>query len=160
MNSSLNSKEVDKKVINTMKKVEILYSISKYLIKYRKDKHLTQKEMAKILDMDQSMIAKLESGTYNPTFKKLFDITTKLTNNSDMYIDILEEIQYNVKLVDSVSKEFYIFNSKINDLNEIQNCYKEFEKTYNDNKKAINIYMTYNIEEWRTINDKIEVSNA
>lgn len=84
--------------------------------------------MAKILDMDQSMIAKLESGTYNPTFKKLFDITTKLTNNSDLYIDILEEIQYNVKLVDSVSKEFYIFNSKINDFDEIKDYYKEIDK--------------------------------
>lgn len=159
MNSSLNSKEVDKKVINTMKKVEILYSISKYLIKYRKDKHLTQKEMAKILDMDQSMIAKLESGTYNPTFKKLFDITTKLTNNSDLYIDILEEIQYNVKLVDSVSKEFYIFNSKINDFDEIKDYYKEIDKKHNYNEN-ISIYMTYNIEEGRTINDKIKVSNA
>ena len=159
MNSFSNSKEVNNKVINMMKKVEILYSISKYLIKYRKENHLTQKEMAKILDMDQSMIAKLESGTYNPTFKKLFDITYKLTNNSDMYIDILEEIQYNVKLVDSISKEFYIFSSKINDFEEIKNYYKKFDKksSYNEN---ISICMTYSIEEGRTINDKIKVSNA
>ena len=86
-------------------------------------------------------------------------IYPKLTNNSDLYIDILEEIQYNVKLVDSVSKEFYIFNSKINDFDEIKDYYKELDKKHNYNEN-ISIYMTYNIEEGRTINDKIKVSNA
>lgn len=89
MNNCLSSNEIDNKVVNTMKKVEILYSISKYLINYRKENNLTQKEMAKKLNIDQSMIAKLESGTYNPTFKKLFDITNKLINNSYMFIHIL-----------------------------------------------------------------------
>lgn len=159
MNNSLDSKKVDKNVINTVKKVEMLYSISKFLINYRKENHLTQQEMAKKLNMDQSMIAKLESGYYNPTFKKLFDITNKLTDSSDMFLDILEEIKYNIRLVDSVSKEFYIFNSNINDCDEIKNYYKEYDKNYNDSK-TITIIMTYNMEEGRTINDKIKVSNA
>ena len=50
---------------------QLLLSISKTITKYRKDNKLTQKELAKILDINQVMISKLERGNYNPTIKLL-----------------------------------------------------------------------------------------
>ena len=68
---------------------EILFAISKSLKEYRKEKGFSQKELAKLLDVDQTMISKLESGEYNPTFKQLHKISRTLTNSSSLFIDIL-----------------------------------------------------------------------
>lgn len=52
--------------------------------------------MAKILEFDQVMISKLESGNYNPTFKQLHKISRKLTNSADLFIKALENIIDNI----------------------------------------------------------------
>lgn len=75
---------------------EILFSISKAIINYRKENHLTQKEFAEKLKVNQTMISKLESGDYNPTFKTIYNISRKLENSSKMFIDILDEIKINL----------------------------------------------------------------
>ena len=69
---------------------EVLFTISKAIINYRKENHLTQKELAKKLKVNQTMISKLESGDYNPTFKTIYNISRKLKNSSKMFIDILD----------------------------------------------------------------------
>ena len=71
---------------------EILFEISETLRKYRKEKKLTQKQLADIIGIDQVMISKLESGNYNPTFKQLHKISRKLTNSADLFIDTLRGI--------------------------------------------------------------------
>ena len=65
---------------------QILLSISKTIAKYRRDNILTQKELAKILGINQVMISKLERGNYNPTVKLLYNISRKLTKSSDLLI--------------------------------------------------------------------------
>ncbi len=75
---------------------EILFTISKAIINYRKENHLTQKEFAEKLKVNQTMISKLESGDYNPTFKTIYNISRKLENSSKMFIDILDEIKINL----------------------------------------------------------------
>lgn len=75
---------------------EILFEISRSLKDYRKENHLTQKQLAKLLEFDQVMISKLESGIYNPTFKQLHKISRKLTNSADLFINVLENIIENI----------------------------------------------------------------
>jgi predicted transcriptional regulator len=82
---------------------EVLFTISKAIINYRKENHLTQKELAKKLKVNQTMISKLESGDYNPTFKTIYNISRKLENSSKMFIDILDEIKANLCKI-SISK--------------------------------------------------------
>lgn len=72
---------------------EILFAISEKIINYRKENNLTQKELAKILNVNQTMISKLESGRYNPTFKVIYNISRKLESSSNMFIDILDNIK-------------------------------------------------------------------
>lgn len=78
---------------------EILLTISKSIIEYRREKGITQKELAKILEVNQTMVSKLESGNYNATFKSIHKITRKLTKSSEMFAKILEEMIKNVRQI-------------------------------------------------------------
>lgn len=101
---------------------EILFEISKSLKKYRKENKLTQKQLAKLLEFDQVMISKMESGNYNPTFKQLHKISRKLTNSASLLIDVLENI--------------------INDLNRMYKSTYEItikKENYDDSDKKSNI---------------------
>lgn len=80
------------KIDNVLEYEQILLSISKAIIKYRKDNKLTQNDLAKILDINQVMISKLEKGNYNPTIKLLHTISRKLTSSSDLFINMLKDI--------------------------------------------------------------------
>ena len=71
---------------------EILLSISKSIMNYRKTNHLTQEKLAHKLKMDQTMISKIERGNYNPTIKLLYTISVKLTKSTDLFIDVLKDI--------------------------------------------------------------------
>lgn len=112
---------------------ELLYAISEYLINYRKEKKLTQIKLAQILKVNQTMISKLESGDYNPTFKQIYNISWKLSNSSDLFLEILKKIEEKIKKV--TSQEY-----KLN----IQNV--ENSKYYTNNELKCNIinFGTYN----------------
>ena len=71
---------------------QILLSISKAISNYRKKYKLTQKELASRLNVNQVMISKLERGNYNPTIKLLHSISRKLTNSSNLFIDMLKDM--------------------------------------------------------------------
>lgn len=97
----LNTKQIiekdTEKVDEILELVEIYYAISKELLNYRKEHNLTQEELAKKLKMNQTMISKLESGRYNPTFKLIHQISRKLDNSnkffSEVLLNILKEIR-------------------------------------------------------------------
>ena len=89
-------KEDTSKIDEILEYEEILFEISESIKKYRKENNLTQKQLAKILEFDQVMISKLESGNYNPTFKQLHKISRKLTNSADLFIKALESIIDNI----------------------------------------------------------------
>ena len=89
-------KEDTSKIDEILEYEEILFEISESIKKYRKENNLTQKQLAKILEFDQVMISKLESGNYNPTFKQLHKISRKLTNSADLFIKALENIIDNI----------------------------------------------------------------
>lgn len=88
---------------------EMLYAISESIINYRKSNNLSQKELAKKLNVNQTMISKLESGTYNPTFIKIQQMCRELTNSPEMFIEILENIK---RAIRRVTKKNYTIDSK------------------------------------------------
>lgn len=92
-----------------LEREELLYAISESIINYRKKNGLTQIELAKKLDVNQTMISKLEKGTYNPTFIKIQEICRKLTNSSDMFIEVLENIKRAIK---KVTEKSYVLENK------------------------------------------------
>ncbi len=81
---------------------EILNSISKIIIKYRKDKKLTQQEFAKRVGVKQSMISKIESGKNNATFREIYRISRKATNSNEIFKKILKEILENLEETEEV----------------------------------------------------------
>lgn len=56
----------------------ILVNISSRLINFRVNNNITQKDLAKRLDISQAMVSKLESGDYNPTVGQLWKVSKKL----------------------------------------------------------------------------------
>ena len=59
----LNNQEVQ----NELKMNEAEYKIIEEIIMARKEKNLTQKDLAELIGTKQSNISRLESGNYNPT---------------------------------------------------------------------------------------------
>ncbi|KRQ86533.1 anaerobic benzoate catabolism transcriptional regulator [Caloramator mitchellensis] len=66
---------------------DILYEIAMKIFDYRMNKGLTQKQLAEILGMKQSMVSKLESGEYNPTIEQLWKISKKLGWKLDVVLE-------------------------------------------------------------------------
>ena len=67
--------------------IGVMTDISAALINYRADKSLSQKELAEKLECSQAMISKIESGDYNFTIRKLFDVVNKLGGRVSLEID-------------------------------------------------------------------------
>jgi predicted transcriptional regulator len=61
----------NKEVQEELKKNEAEYKIIEEIITARRDKNLTQKDLAELIGTRQSNISRLESGNYNPTLKFL-----------------------------------------------------------------------------------------
>ena len=124
VNKSENLK-VSREVKEILDLNEIFYSISKMILQYREDYNLTQKELAKKLEVNQTMISKIESGKYNPTFKQIYKISSKLTHSADMFKETLRNILRSLDKVD------YIINVKmtknINEYN-LKKYYKSDDK--------------------------------
>lgn len=118
---------------------DILFAISEKIITYRKENNLTQKDLAKILEVNQTMISKLESGRYNPTFKVIYNISRKLENSCNMFIDILDNIKE--RLCKMYIKEY---KNNVN-FNDIAKKYT-FKTIDNTNLIKINYDDNYNIE--------------
>ncbi len=61
----------DKKFAKEYNKLAPEYAVISEIIKIRSEKYMTQKELAKRIGTKQSAIARLESGTYNPSLEFL-----------------------------------------------------------------------------------------
>lgn len=126
---------------------EIYYVISKKIIEYREENNLTQKELADIINVNQTMISKLESGNYNPTLKLIHKISRKLMNSADFFKETLKEIVQNLDNVQNIEFTTEIENrinisstySKINKKNIIN-----FEEYYNKGENNYEEYQSKN----------------
>ena len=70
-----------------LKLIGVMTDISAALINYRADNSLSQKELAEKLECSQAMVSKIESGDYNFTIRKLFDVVNKLGGRVSLEID-------------------------------------------------------------------------
>ncbi|MFH1970947.1 MAG: helix-turn-helix domain-containing protein [Patescibacteria group bacterium] len=68
----------DKKVLKEFNRLEPRYQIISQLIEIRTKKGITQKELAERIGTKQSAIARVESGTVNPTIAFLEKVTNAL----------------------------------------------------------------------------------
>ena len=59
------------------------------------------------------MISKLERGDYNPTFKQIYNMSRKLTNSSDLFVDILKNIEEKIKKISTHNYKIEIDSEKI-----------------------------------------------
>ena len=74
----------DPEVLKELKNLEPEYQIIRQIITLRKEKKITQKEMAELIGDRQSNISRLESGNYNPTLAKLKKISDCLDQRLDI----------------------------------------------------------------------------
>ncbi|MBM3701453.1 MAG: helix-turn-helix transcriptional regulator [Actinobacteria bacterium] len=74
----------DPEVLEELKNLELEYQIKSQIITLRKEKKLTQKELAELIGDKQSNISRLESGNYNPTLAKLKKIADCLNQRLDI----------------------------------------------------------------------------
>ena len=61
----------NKEVQNELKKNEVEYKIIEEIIMARKERNLTQKDLAELIGTRQSNISRFESGNYNPSLEFL-----------------------------------------------------------------------------------------
>ncbi len=71
--------------------LSVMTDIAAALINYRVENALSQKELAKRLECSQAMVSKIESGDYNFTIRKLFDIVNKLNGHVSVRIDFSDD---------------------------------------------------------------------
>ena len=75
---------------------DILDTISEALVDYRIQHHQTQKDLADLLGINQSMVSKYESGGCNPTIKTLCDVLSKIGKKALLSVE-----DYNTNTVSS-----------------------------------------------------------
>jgi len=74
----------DPEVLKEIERLEPFYQIINQLLTMRKEKDLTQRELAGLISTTQSCIARLESGKYNPSLRFL----QKIADACDKKIEI------------------------------------------------------------------------
>jgi len=76
----------DPNVVKELKENEAEYEIIKGIIRARKEKNLTQKELAEMVGTKQSNISRLESGSYNPSLELLKKIARAMGKHLEIKI--------------------------------------------------------------------------
>lgn len=93
--------------------IGVMTDISAALINYRADKSLSQKELAEKLECSQAMVSKIESGDYNFTIRKLFDVVNKLGGRVSLEIDFKDDTSVPDSSEERVSIWEYVGNQSI-----------------------------------------------
>ena len=122
--------EESEKLSEILDYTDILAEIAKALKNYRKSNSLTQKQLANYLKVNQSMISKLESGEYNATFKMLLNISYALEKNSNLFIEVIE----NILKVLTVKYQYNYININNKYYYKIKNDKKDYYFYYFNNK--------------------------
>ena len=76
----------NKEVQNELKMNEAEYKIIEEIILARRQKNLTQKDLAELIGTKQSNISRLESGNYNPTLDFLQKVASAIGKKLEVRI--------------------------------------------------------------------------
>ncbi len=76
----------NKEVQEELKNNEAEYEVIKDIIQARREKNLTQKELAELVGTKQSNISRLESGNYNPSLELLNKIARAIGKELEVRI--------------------------------------------------------------------------
>lgn len=106
----------DRAFENNLVFAEIQVEIAKAVIEFRNNNNYTQKDLSELLNVNQSMIAKLEKGNYNPSIKFLFDLSNKLSDDYSFFISVISRIQ---KLIESETSNRFDYDVD-NDIKELK----------------------------------------
>lgn len=93
--------------------LRVMTDIAAALINYRADNALSQKELAERLGCSQAMVSKIESGDYNFTMRKLFDVVNKLEGRVLFEIDFTDGASVPDASQERVSIWEYVDNQSI-----------------------------------------------
>lgn len=67
---------------------DLYYKVSVAIVEYRKKNNMSQKDLAKILQVSQAMVSKLESGDYNYTIEQLWKVSRKIGIKFDIIFEV------------------------------------------------------------------------
>ena len=128
------SHKPNKELLEKFEYDEILFAISKELVRYSDEMEMTQKDLAKKLNISQAMVSRIESGKYNFSVKKLvhlwYTLSTKKINFGERILKrMLEKVSDNYtyiysNIVETKETKFnynknnvFKFDSKISEVN-------------------------------------------
>ena len=60
---------------------ELTIQFGQLIRKYRKEKNMSQEQLALLCNMDRSYLGRIERGEVNPTLEKIYEIAEKLEVN-------------------------------------------------------------------------------
>lgn len=58
---------------------ELTIQFGQLVRKHRKEKNMSQEQLALICDMDRSYLGRIERGEVNPTLEKIYELASSLT---------------------------------------------------------------------------------
>ena len=127
-------KEKDFNVDEMIAYNEMLLTISKQIIEYRRKNNLTQRQFAELVGCTQVMVSKLEKGNYNPTLKFINELSWKISNSIDFFTSTMNKIINNLDIVYGK-----IIDSEFNAKDTIMySCYTKICKGDDYNEKNSN----------------------
>lgn len=118
---------IDSELLNKIEYNDILFSLAKTLLDYRKYYNFVQKTIADKLECSQEMISKIESGKYNVSIKSIVDMWSKLST---------KDYNFAEKLLNNMLE-------KANENYDIRfnyDTYKTSDIIMNDTKPFLNVF--------------------
>ena len=118
-------------------------TIGENIRKYRKQKHMTQRELANTLGMRDAAISKYEKGIVSPSLDVLKKIAAALN------VDVIEILYEPTKNISEMSQ------NEIKELmNKMKNVSEEFEKSVQNLNKAYSESSEYIVDYYNMLNKK------
>ncbi|AYO56106.1 helix-turn-helix domain-containing protein [Acinetobacter wuhouensis] len=68
---------------------ELTIQFGQLVRKYRKERNMSQEQLALLCNMDRSYLGRIERGEVNPTLEKIYELANTLTISPSMLLPII-----------------------------------------------------------------------
>ena len=68
---------------------ELTIQFGQLVRKYRKERNMSQEQLALLCNMDRSYLGRIERGEVNPTLEKIYELPNSLTISPSMLLPIM-----------------------------------------------------------------------